>query len=543
MITNPIRAIRAQFNRSVVLRTTLMIVATGLLMGALAVLAGLSLAERKEKERLYQGLDGLIWTVERTASIAAYTHDARLALEVASGLLANQTIARLVISDDHQELVQLGVPEHTASSPAEALRYPLKSPFGDGQIIGELELFPAIEVIDDVARAYSWFVAVMLIVVITAITLVMIWAVNRHVTRPIKKLSDELQKIDVEFGHGVLPMTSRSGDEISLLASNVNLLISRMRATLHTERELRAAHQAAEQKWRLIFENAETGIFTLSRDGILHDWNPWLALMLGLPLSEDKADREQPIDLGRLLNNDGRLLSLITKVQDEYQPASAEFEIPGEKARWLQIVLTPLYNDFTLVQGIANDITESKRALARAHRIAEQDTLTGLLNRRGFVRLAGECLNDCSPEHALALMLIDLDGFKRVNDTLGHDAGDQLLIAVSRLLESHVRQTDYVVRLGGDEFLVLLRELASPEAAGKVARKIVDTIAQPFEILGQSAQVGASIGIAYCSTHSEPMDELIRRADEAMYQAKNAGKSRFHFAEAGSNIDESNIAF
>lgn len=89
-------------------------------------------------------------------------------------------------------------------------------------------------------------------------------------------------------------------------------------------------------------------------------------------------------------------------------------------------MLTPLYNDFTLVQGIANDITESKRALARAHRIAEQDTLTGLLNRRGFVRLAGECLNDCSPEHALALMLIDLDGFKRVNDTLGHDAGDQV---------------------------------------------------------------------------------------------------------------------
>lgn len=372
----------------------------------------------------------------------------------------------------------------------------------------------------------------MLVVVITAITLMLIWAITRHVTQPITTLSDELQAIDTEFGEALLSIPGRRGDEISRLAWNVNQLIARMRGTLRAERDLRAQHQAAEQKWRLIFESAETGIFTLSRDGVLHDWNPWLALTLGLPMSEAQASGKPPVNLAELLDDDGQLPTLVDRVIAEFQPATAEFAIPGRRNRWLQIVLTPLDGDSARVQGIANDISESKHALARAHRIAEQDALTGLLNRRGFERVADDYLRNCRPRQAIAVMLIDLDGFKQVNDRLGHDAGDQLLIAVARLLENHVRQSDVVVRLGGDEFLVLLHDLGSPDAAAKVAGKIVDAIARPFDLTGEAARarIGASIGVAYCDDASLVMDDLLRWTDEAMYEAKSAGKSCFRFA-------------
>ncbi len=530
MTNKLLHPLKERLNRSLVLRTTLLIVATGVAVGLLAVWAVLTITGQRETERLYLRLDALVRTVERTASIAAYTHDARLAREVASGLLANRTIARISISDDERELVRLDQPGHRELMPAKALRHPLYSPFGDGEVIGQLELVPAVEIISATARESSWFVALVLIVVVSAITLVLIWAITRHVTQPIKALLDELQLIDVEFGDSLLSIDERRGDEISRLAWNVNNLIARMRGTLRAERDLRAQHQAAGQKWRLIFENAETGIFTLSREGVLHDWNPWLALTLGLPVNEAQARGKPPVNLARLLDDD-RLPALVERVISDFQPAGAEFAIPGKRNRWLQIVLTPLEGDSNLVQGIANDISESKHALARAHRIAEQDALTGLLNRRGFERVGDDYLRACRPRQAIAVMLIDLDGFKQVNDTFGHDVGDQLLIAVARLLEDHVRQSDVVVRLGGDEFLVLLHDLASPEAAAKVAGKIVDAIARPFDLSGPMvARIGASVGVAYCDNALQDMDDLLRRADEAMYEAKNSGKSCFRLA-------------
>ena len=181
-----------------------MIVATGVLVGTFAVWAVLTFSTQKETDHLYLRLDALLRTVERTASIAAYTHDPRLAWEVASGLLANRTIASITISDDQRVLVRLQQPDHRENGLARPLRRPLYSPFGDGEIIGHLELLPAVEIIAATARESSWFVALVLVVVITAITVALIWAITRHVTQPIKRLSDELQAIDAEFGQALL---------------------------------------------------------------------------------------------------------------------------------------------------------------------------------------------------------------------------------------------------------------------------------------------------------------------------------------------------
>ena len=133
--------------------------------------------------------------------------------------------------------------------------------------------------------------------------------------------------------------------------------------------------------------------------------------------------------------------------------------------------------------------------------------------------------------HGLALMLLDLDGFKQVNDSFGHEAGDRVLTRVARQLESVVRRTDLVTRMGGDEFVIVLCALESPDTARFIATKIVGTLARSIDVgNGQSVQIGVSIGIAYTEDSSTKPDTLMRRADEAMYEAKRAGKSQYRFA-------------
>jgi diguanylate cyclase (GGDEF)-like protein len=130
---------------------------------------------------------------------------------------------------------------------------------------------------------------------------------------------------------------------------------------------------------------------------------------------------------------------------------------------------------------------------------------------------------------AAAVMFIDLDGFKAVNGTLGHDAGDYVLKQVARRLLSCVRGNDTVARVGGDEFLIIATEINSPDNATQIAKKIIRLVSQPHFFKKRQAFVGTSIGIALFSDHGEDMDQLIKLADEAMYKVKNAGKNGFRF--------------
>ena len=126
-------------------------------------------------------------------------------------------------------------------------------------------------------------------------------------------------------------------------------------------------------------------------------------------------------------------------------------------------------------------------------------------------------------------MFVDLDGFKAVNDTLGHDAGDYVLKQVAQRLLSCVRETDTVARFGGDEFLIIATEINTPENAAQIAEKVIQLVSQPVIIKEQRVVVGASIGIALFPDHGEDMDQLIKQADKAMYSVKNAGKNGFRF--------------
>ncbi len=175
------------------------------------------------------------------------------------------------------------------------------------------------------------------------------------------------------------------------------------------------------------------------------------------------------------------------------------------------------------------DITERRRAEAEIVHLARHDVLTGLTNRAEFNTKLEEASKRLKRNGgAVTVMMLDLDKFKAVNDTLGHPAGDQLLVEVARRLKSSVRETDVLARLGGDEFAIIQEGGPNQrEGAITLALRIISSIAQPFDLNGQQANVGSSIGIALAPEHAIEPEELLKRADLALYNVKASGKNDF----------------
>ncbi|HJW55465.1 MAG TPA: diguanylate cyclase [Burkholderiaceae bacterium] len=194
-------------------------------------------------------------------------------------------------------------------------------------------------------------------------------------------------------------------------------------------------------------------------------------------------------------------------------------------------VITPLFDaqgTITHFIAIQHDITQLKQESERDHHLAYHDILTDLPNRALFLGVQQKAISHAKrTQHMLATLFLDLDGFKPVNDTLGHHTGDQLLTAVADRLRASVRQTDTVARFGGDEFAVLITDLLDTEVASTLARKMLDAIARPFVLRGQKINVSASIGIAIYPSDGEDPETLLINADKAMYQAKCHGGNNY----------------
>ena len=175
---------------------------------------------------------------------------------------------------------------------------------------------------------------------------------------------------------------------------------------------------------------------------------------------------------------------------------------------------------------------ERKRFEEHLTYLAQYDHLTGLVNRTLFRdRLVQAMARNKRMQQMIGLMLLDLDRFKLVNDTFGHDMGDELLKAVSERLKTCVREVDTVARMGGDEFTIILEGVSSEQNVLVVAKRITESIATPFELKGHCISIGISIGITIYPQDDHPVDELLKHADTAMYRAKQQGGSAFHLHE------------
>lgn len=180
------------------------------------------------------------------------------------------------------------------------------------------------------------------------------------------------------------------------------------------------------------------------------------------------------------------------------------------------------------VNRIVHQAAESN---AEMRHLANHDVLTGLPNRRLLQdRLDAHIASAGTNGLSLAVMYMDLDGFKKVNDTIGHDAGDELLQSVARRLRAAIRSSDTVARIGGDEFIVVVPELDGPAMIAQIAGTLVDAISKPYSIKGRTLSVSTSIGISVYPDNGTSSGELMHVADQALNQAKNSGKNRYRFA-------------
>ena len=178
-----------------------------------------------------------------------------------------------------------------------------------------------------------------------------------------------------------------------------------------------------------------------------------------------------------------------------------------------------------------SDVTRQKLEEKRLVELARVDTLTGVINRAGFGLRLAEVMGRCRTSGALmALMYLDIDRFKQINDRFGHNVGDALLRAFAARLSQSLRSTDTVARLGGDEFTVIMESVPRPEVAGTVAAKIVQAMSTPFVIEQLTISVTTSIGLAFFQGGSTSADALVKQADEMLYQAKRAGRNNVQAA-------------
>jgi diguanylate cyclase (GGDEF)-like protein/PAS domain S-box-containing protein len=519
--------ISALIPRSIVARTTLAIIVLAALIGLVFATAAAWRLQQNERQRLEASLNELLSTVESTVRIASFVGDEALAREIVAGLMVNHTVAGVRILADGNTLYEQ-MRAGTVASELETLSIerPVHSPFDAGQVVGSITLHASAPALKAQAWKYTRYVLFVLAAEVLLVALSVAWVVYNLITRPIKGFSDELHRMQLHTGAQLRVPARNQKDEIGRLVGDVNALVSRLTALVDGERALRVEHEASGRRLALIFEKVDAGLFEVDSLGMLHSWNPAFVRTLGEP-------PDQPCLYALMPEHQARMQALIDDSLNSGQRHETDLElrVHDGHTRWAEISLTPV--DRHMLQGVINDITERKRAEFAAQQLASRDTLTGLLNRRGLDAGLAAVFErrQHDPALPLALLALDLDHFKPVNDTYGHGAGDIVLQRVAEILEAVVRRTDLVARPGGDEFVVALVDIDSAGKAEQIAHNIIAQIGEPIDIgNGVEVRLGVSIGIAMAVASDQTADPVLRRADEAMYAAKQAGRGRAQVA-------------
>ena len=300
-------------------------------------------------------------------------------------------------------------------------------------------------------------------------------------------------------------------------------------------RKARLRLQESEEFFRLTFSQAAVGIVLLAGDGRVLRTNTKMSQILGYTEIELLARFYQQFMCEEDLAEEQALIARLRAGEiSEYQREKRLLRRDGARV-WVSVTVSSMRdaNANHRFICVVKDIQRQKQAEEALLRMANHDALTGLPNRVLMQdRLGQAIVHAHRARRQVAVMFIDLDRFKHVNDSLGHDAGDQLIVEIARRLENSLRESDTVSRQGGDEFVVVLPDLGGEEDAARVARKLLDNLFQPLVLCGQEVFPSGSIGIAMYPRDGGDSATLLKCADSAMYGSKGQGGNDYSFYTA-----------
>lgn len=325
---------------------------------------------------------------------------------------------------------------------------------------------------------------------------------------------------------------------LQVLGEQIGVMLEKKNA----QRELRES----EERNRLILESAGEGIYGVDLEGTTTFVNPAVEQMLGFTASEligkkmhetihynypngqpyprEECPIHTSVQKGRLRSEEGEF-----------------FWSKGGRCIPIEYTCTPIKKDDHIVGGVITfkDISETLKLKEQLVKSAHYDFLTGLPNRYLLDDTLSKVINRSQRNHSIfALFYLDIDGFKEINDTLGHDAGDTLLKEVGQRLLHNLRSYDFSARIGGDEFILVIQDLNLETDAQIVAEKLIHSLNQPYKLEGETMTVTMSIGISFFPKHARDRRGLLKAADAALYRAKINGKNQFRIYTPGEDSNE-----
>lgn len=557
-----------------------------LVLGLILAAVLLVVDYRYESSELVGEIEDALSGAERAAAQAVQSGDESLAREVVERLLKTDAIVEATLADAEDNVLGTGTRQPRES----ALRW-LTRAMGDGRGRHELMLRAAdgatangrLWVVVDRHQALARQVQRWPLFIVFGLVAVLVFgafvffAFDRSIGRPLAELGDSFERLDpTQPGKTRLPLVAGAREnELTALARAANRFVQASEKRLAQRLETEEALKEREVRLQRVAENIPGIVFQQVRhpDGrFSYSYvSAGINRLHGLDPERVVAERSALMDI---IHPEDREMHIAALNESAKSLAPINMRIrhlaPDGSTIWMHTMSRPYRLDSGAIvwDGVALDVTEQKEAEARIQYLAHHDVLTGLPNRESFLqnlrRTVAMAEREGRKEQVtgrsrrtfreprrtsrtfprsrrsgtmFAVLFLDLDDFKSVNDTLGHGIGDLLLKAVAERLQGHMRRSDalarygeaLVSRLGGDEFTVILNNLESVDGAATAAQRIIDALAQTFSIEGNTIHTGTSIGIAIFPDDGDTAEQLLRNADLAMYRSKADKVNKYHY--------------